>query len=211
LLRLYLFIKRGLDVTIALLALVALSWLLLVVAVLVQCTSPGPALFRQTRIGQHGRPFLLLKFRSMYANVDDLRHREMNLRELQGDRAPPGTDGGVFLLKHDPRITPLGHWLRSTSLDELPQLINVLRGEMSLVGPRPCLPWEVDFFTAEEWERHICLPGITGLWQVSNRYTLSMREMLELDLQYVRDRSLVQDVAILLRTPRAVLFDRRAA
>ena len=207
----YLFTKRVLDVTLSLLVLGVLSPLLLVCAALVRITSPGPVLFRQTRIGQHGRPFLLFKFRSMHANADDRRHREMNLRELQGDRAPPGTGGGVFLLKDDHRITPIGHWLRRTSFDELPQLINVLKGEMSLVGPRPCLPWEVELFTPEQCERHLCVPGITGLWQVSNRYTLSMPEMLQLDLEYARNRSLAQDIGILLRTPRAVLFDLRAA
>jgi lipopolysaccharide/colanic/teichoic acid biosynthesis glycosyltransferase len=147
----------------------------------------------------------------MHANADDGRHREMNLRELQGDRAPPGTDGGVFLLKHDDRITPIGRWLRRTSFDELPQLINVLNGEMSLAGPRPCLPWEVELFTPEQCERHLCVPGMTGLWQVSNRYTLSMPEMLELDVEYARNRSLARDIAILLRTPRAMVFGLRAA
>ena len=210
-LRSYQFGKRVLDVALALLALSILLPSLLMIAALVRITSPGPVLYRQTQIGQHGRPFLLFKFRSMHANADDRRHREINLRELQGDRAPPGTDGGVFLLKHDHRITPIGHWLRRTSFDELPQLINVLKGEMSLVGPRPCLPWEVELFTPEQCERHLCLPGMTGLWQVSNRYTLSMPEMLELDVEYARNRSLAQDIAILLRTPRAMLFDLRAA
>ncbi len=207
----YRIVKRAFDVTFSLVALCMLAPVFLAIAVLIHLDSPGPVLFRQIRIGQHGRPFQLLKFRSMYANANDTLHREMNIRELQGDRAPPGTEGGFFVLAHDVRITPVGQWLRRTSLDELPQFINVLKGEMSLVGPRPCLPWEVELFTPEQHERHRCLPGITGLWQVSNRYTLSMPEMLVLDLEYARSRSLARDLAILLRTPRAVLFDRRAA
>jgi lipopolysaccharide/colanic/teichoic acid biosynthesis glycosyltransferase len=210
-LNLYPLIKHVLDVVLALVALIVLSPLLLALALLIRFTSRGPVLFRQTRIGQYGRPFQLLKFRSMHAGADDRLHREMNLSELRGDRSPPGTDGRVFLLQHDPRITRVGCWLRRTSLDELPQLINVLKGEMSLVGPRPCLPWEVALFTPEQSERHLCVPGITGLWQVSNRYSLSMPEMLMLDVQYARTRSLTQDVVIILRTPGAVLFHRRAA
>ena len=134
----------------------------------------------------------------------------MNVRELLGDRAPPGTSGGVFRLEHDPRITGIGRWLRRYGIDELPQLFNVLYGEMSLVGPRPSLPWEVEMYTPEQCRRHECLPGITGLWQISDRYSLSMPEMLALDLHYMDTRSLKLDIQILLRTPRAVLFDRSA-
>jgi lipopolysaccharide/colanic/teichoic acid biosynthesis glycosyltransferase len=198
--------KRILDVTVATSVLVILSPLLLAIAVLVRMTSPGPSLFRQTRIGQGGREFEILKFRSMYQDADDRVHREMNIRELQGDRAPPGTSGGLFRLNGDHRITWIGGWLRRYALDELPQFINVLRGEMSLVGPRPSLPWEVELYTTEQRRRHDCRPGITGLWQVSNRYALSMPEMLELDLQYVRTRSLKLDLWILLRTPSAAVF-----
>lgn len=206
----YLISKRVLDIILALMFLTVFSPLLVGIAILVRFTSPGPILFRQTRIGEGGRPFQLLKFRSMYTGADDRLHREMNLGELRGDPAPPGTDGKLFVLRDDPRVTPFGHWLRRTSCDELPQLVNVLKGEMSLVGPRPCLPWEVEVFTPEQRQRHLCRPGITGLWQVSNRYTLSMPEMLELDLHYARNRSLKRDLIILLRTPRAILFDQRA-
>jgi lipopolysaccharide/colanic/teichoic acid biosynthesis glycosyltransferase len=201
--------KRVIDVALALLALLFALPFLLLIALLVWLSSPGPVLYRQTRIGQGGRPFQMLKFRSMYADADDRMHREMNLRELQGDRAPPGT-AGMFILAHDPRITPLGHWMRRYSIDELPQFINVLRGEMSLVGPRPSLTWEVELFTPEQCRRHTCRPGITGLWQVSNRYRLSIPEMLALDLHYVETRSLKLDLWILWRTPAAILSGRSA-
>jgi lipopolysaccharide/colanic/teichoic acid biosynthesis glycosyltransferase len=201
--------KRILDVTLALILLTILAPVLLVLAVLIRLTSSGPVFFRQTRIGRHGRAFEMLKFRSMYADAQDRIHREMNIRELQGDRQPPGTSGGVFRLERDPRITIVGHWLRRYGLDELPQLFNVVRGDMSLIGPRPSLAWEVALFTPQQCRRHECLPGITGLWQVScNRYAVSMPEMLELDLRYLETRSLKLDLWILLHTPKAALFDR---
>jgi lipopolysaccharide/colanic/teichoic acid biosynthesis glycosyltransferase len=202
--------KRSFDVALVLLLLTILAPLMLGAAVLVRLTSPGPILFSQTRIGLGGRGFQMLKFRSMYTDADDQVHREMNVGELLGDRAPPGTNGGVFKLENDPRVTTIGRWLRRYGIDEVPQLLNVLRGEMSLVGPRPSLPWEVEMYTPEQCRRHECLPGITGLWQVKDRYSLSMPEMLALDLQYVHTRSLKLDIWILLHTPRAVLFDRRA-
>jgi lipopolysaccharide/colanic/teichoic acid biosynthesis glycosyltransferase len=146
----------------------------------------------------------------MYADCDDRIHREMNIRELRGDRNPPGTSGGLFRLHHDPRITKIGHVLRRYGLDELPQLINVLWGEMSLVGPRPSLPWEVELFTPEQCRRLEVRPGISGLWQVSNRYAVSMPDMLALDVRYVDTRSLTLDLWIMLQTPRAVLFRRDA-
>ena len=203
-------VKRILDVVLALVLLTIFAPVLLGAAGLIRLTSPGPILFRQTRIGLGGRAFQMLKLRSMYADADDRIHREMNVRELLGDRAPPGTSGGVFKLEHDPRITPIGRWLRRYAIDELPQLFNVLCGDMSLVGPRPSLPWEVEMYTREQCRRHECLPGITGLWQINDRYSLSMPEMLTLDLHYIDTRSLKLDIRILLRTPRAVLFDRSA-
>jgi lipopolysaccharide/colanic/teichoic acid biosynthesis glycosyltransferase len=143
----------------------------------------------------------------MYLDADDAPLRQMNIRELLGD-TNAGTSDGVFKLEADRRITKVGRLLRRFSLDELPQLFNVLRGEMSLIGPRPLFPWEVELFTPEQRKRHECLPGITGLWQVSGRNRLSMPEMLALDLVYARSRSLRLDLWILCRTPGAVLFDR---
>ena len=173
----------------------------------VRLSGPGPVLLRQVRIGRYERPFTMFKFRTMHDRADDRSLREMNMRELRGEPVP-GSQDGVFKLQDDPRITRAGRWLRRFSLDELPQLFNVLRGEMSMVGPRPSLPWEVELYTPEQRGRHACMPGITGLWQVSGRNRLSMPEMLALDLEYVRTRSLALDLRILARTPAAVLFDR---
>jgi lipopolysaccharide/colanic/teichoic acid biosynthesis glycosyltransferase len=199
--------KRCLDVTVALAAVVVSLPILIAAAALVRLSGPGPVLLHQTRVGRHEKPFVMLKFRTMHVSVGDERLREMNIRELRGEQ-PPGTNDGVFKLQDDPRITTAGHWLRRFSIDELPQLFNVLRGDMSLVGPRPSLPWEVELFTTTQRLRHECLPGITGLWQVSGRSHLSMPEMLELDLVYLRTNSIWLDLRILARTPAATLFDR---
>jgi lipopolysaccharide/colanic/teichoic acid biosynthesis glycosyltransferase len=198
--------KRALDLALALPALILVAPLLLVAGVLIRRGSPGPALLRQTRIGQHERPFTLLKLRTMELHCDDRAHREFNIRELRG-LAAAGTADGVFKLENDGRITRIGAFLRRFSIDELPQLLNVLRGDMSLVGPRPSLPWEVELYTPEQRRRHEVLPGLTGLWQVSGRNRLSMPQMLALDLRYVRRRSLRLDLWILMRTPWVVLFD----
>lgn len=201
--------KRGLDLALGVPAVIVLAPILIVAAALVRLTSPGPALFRQTRIGRDERPFTMLKLRTMHADCDDRAHREFNVRELV-QNAEAGTRDGVYKLEDDPRITPLGRILRRFSIDELPQLLNVLRGDMSLVGPRPSLPWEVALFTPEQRRRHQVAPGITGLWQVSGRNRLSMAEMLTHDLRYVEKRSFRLDLSILLRTPAAVLLDPSA-
>jgi lipopolysaccharide/colanic/teichoic acid biosynthesis glycosyltransferase len=196
--------KRVLDLAIAVPSLLLLAPLMLMVAVVVRLTSPGPVLLRQTRIGRHERPFTMLKFRTMHIDADDLAHREFNRLELLGEL---DVGDGVYKLKDDERITPVGRFLRRFSIDELPQLLNVLRGEMSIVGPRPSLPWEVELYGPEQRRRQEVLPGMTGLWQVSGRNRLSMPEMLALDVAYVEQYSLRLDLAILLRTPWAVLFD----
>lgn len=201
--------KRLLDLAIAFTALVIAAPIMLVAAVLVRLSSPGPALFRQTRIGLGETPFTMFKLRTMRADADDHAHRQFNMRELRGEPCSGASDG-IFKPRHDPRVTPIGRFLRQSSIDELPQLFNVIRGEMSLVGPRPSLPWEVELYTPEQRRRHECLPGITGLWQVSGRNRLSMPEMLRLDLEYVERQSLLLDLWILLRTPRAALFERGA-
>jgi lipopolysaccharide/colanic/teichoic acid biosynthesis glycosyltransferase len=199
--------KRAFDLAVAMPLLLLFAPLLIGVAVLIRLTSPGPALIRQIRIGQNERPFRMFKFRTMYLDADDAPLRRMNIRELSG--APTAeTSDGVFKLEADQRITEVGHQLRRFSVDELPQLFNVLRGEMSVVGPRPSLPWEVELFTPEQRRRHECPPGMTGLWQVSGRSRLSMPQMLALDLDYARSQSLWLDLWILSRTPGAVLFDR---
>ena len=197
-------VSRVIDVVVAGGALVALSPVLLLVAAAVRMTSPGPALFRQTRVGYRGEPFVMLKFRSMRADCDDTLHREFNRRELAGE--DPRSDGtGVYKPAHDTRITPVGRLLRVTSLDELPQLINVLRGDMSLVGPRPPLPREVAQYADDVRRRLLVKPGITGLWQVSGRNLLSMPEALDLDVAYVHRRTVALDLRILARTVPTVL------
>ena len=197
--------KRSLDTAVAALLLVLVSPLLLGLAIAVRLTSRGPAFFRQERLGRGGRPFMMLKFRTMYTDTDDDVHRQYVTQLLTEDAPAAGGSGGLYKLEADPRITPVGRWLRRTSLDELPQLVNVLRGEMSLVGPRPALAWEAELYRDGDHERFEVLPGITGLWQVSGRSRLSMREALALDVEYVRRQSLWLDLWILARTIPTVL------
>ncbi|HLU53563.1 MAG TPA: sugar transferase [Acidimicrobiia bacterium] len=196
--------KRAMDVVVAGIALTALGPLMLLIGAAVRLTSRGPALFRQERVGLRGEPFTMLKFRSMVVDNDDSAHRELCTRQLLGDEDSAAEDG-VFKLDDDPRVTAVGRWLRRLSLDELPQLINVLRGDMSIVGPRPALQWEVDLYPPRHLRRLAVRPGITGLWQVSGRNRLSMLEMLDLDVRYVDDWSLWGDIMILLATPAALL------
>jgi len=196
-------IKRAIDLVGSCLGLIALSPLFLGLAVAVKRSSPGPVFFRQRRIGQHGVPFTFLKFRSMHDTNDSGIHREYIKRFIAGK-----VQGGamVYKITEDPRVTPVGRILRRTSLDELPQLLNVLRGEMSLVGPRPPIPYELDSY--EIWHRRRLLevkPGITGLWQVNGRSALPFDDMVRLDLKYSETWSPWLDIKILLRTPRAVV------
>jgi lipopolysaccharide/colanic/teichoic acid biosynthesis glycosyltransferase len=196
--------KRTIDIVLSLTLVIAVAPLLLLLCLLVRLTSAGPALFRQERLGRNRQPFTLLKLRTMYVDNDDWIHRDYVTRLLSADQAALAGDSGLFKLDVDPRITPLGAWLRRTSLDELPQLFNVLHGEMSLVGPRPVLSWEAQLFDEAYQQRFAVKPGITGLWQVNGRSRLSMRNALELDVEYVIRRSLKLDLAILLRTVPAV-------
>lgn len=195
-------VRRMLDVLASATALLLLSPLLVGIAVWIRRDSPGPALLRQERIGLARRPFTLYKFRSMQVGCDDRAHRELIEAELRGENT---ANGGTTKLHRDSRITPCGRFLRKTSLDEAPQLINVLRGDMTLVGPRPCLPWEADMFPTEFAARFAVRPGLTGLWQVSGRSRVTTLDMLRLDLEYVRTRSLIGDLRILLLTVPALL------
>jgi lipopolysaccharide/colanic/teichoic acid biosynthesis glycosyltransferase len=194
-----------LDIAVSLSSIVALTPLFVLLFLLVRSTSPGPALFRQERLGRGKQPFTMLKFRTMYTGNDDRIHREFVTSMLVGEQAPPAARGVLFKPAADPRITRAGAWLRRASLDELPQLFNVLKGEMSLVGPRPVLPWEEEMFRAADRRRFDVKPGMTGLWQVSGRSRLSMRQALDLDAEYVRRRSLAFDLLILFRTLPALL------
>ena len=205
-------IKRGLDVVGSLTLLVVLSPLLMAIAILVKLTSRGPVLFRQVRIGQMMKPFTMLKFRTMYSNVDHRLHHEFvsSFIKASGEVHEPGKNA-FFKLTNDPRVTPVGRMLRKTSLDELPQLWNVLRGDMSLVGPRPPLPYELEQY--KPWHRRRILEaktGITGLWQVAGRSRTTFDEMVRLDLRYARTRSLWTDIKILLATPAAVISGKGA-
>jgi lipopolysaccharide/colanic/teichoic acid biosynthesis glycosyltransferase len=173
------------------------------VAIVVKSTSPGPVLFRHERIGREGQPFAMLKFRSMRVGADA---ELAKLLEAQGTSTQP-----LFKVKDDPRITPAGRILRKYSLDELPQLFNVLTGSMSLVGPRPQVAAEVALYTDAARRRLLARPGITGLWQVSGRSTLDWEDAVRLDLYYVENWSLIGDLAILIKTVRAVVVPGEAA
>jgi lipopolysaccharide/colanic/teichoic acid biosynthesis glycosyltransferase len=202
-------VKRAMDIAGSLLMLTACMPLFAVIALAVKMTSKGPVLFRQHRIGQYGRRFTFLKFRSMRVNNDESVHREYVKQLIAGvaDRVQTGTSReGVYKLAGDKRITPIGKFLRKTSLDELPQFLNVLRGDMSLVGPRPPLPYELAAY--QTWHRRRVLqvkPGITGLWQVTGRSRVRFDDMVRLDLRYAISWSPWLDFKIILRTPGAVI------
>jgi lipopolysaccharide/colanic/teichoic acid biosynthesis glycosyltransferase len=206
--------KRVMDILGSVLALVLFSPVFLIIAIAIKATSQGPIFFRQRRIGQYGNSFVFLKFRSMYVNNDAAVHKEYVQRLIAGkaDKQPSNGNGqAVYKLTQDSRITRVGALLRKTSLDELPQLINVLKGEMSLVGPRPPVPYEVEAY--DIWHRRRLLearPGITGLWQISGRSRVSFDDMVRLDLRYARTWSLWMDIKILLRTPGAVVLGEGA-
>jgi len=203
----YLF-KRLLDIVGSLVGILLFSPVMLITAIAIKIDSPGPAIFKQIRLGQRGVPFVFYKFRSMFSNTDDRIHREYithlikgNLEEInQGDQETP-----LYKIKFDPRVTRVGRFIRKTSIDELPQLFNVLRGEMSLVGPRPPLPYEVEKYQAWHLRRILdAKPGITGLWQTGGRSQTTFDDMVRLDLHYIRNWSLLLDLKILMKTVKVV-------
>lgn len=200
--------KRGMDVAGSLAALMLLSPVFALAALAIKLTSPGPVFYRQQRLGRFGTPFTLFKFRSMHVANDSRAHEEFVKQFIAGEPTAENAAGPkVFKIQNDPRITRAGRWLRATSLDEIPQFWNVLRGHMSLVGPRPPIAYEAASY--QTWHRRRIFeakPGITGLWQVEGRSRTAFDEMVRLDLRYVRGWSLWLDLKILLRTPRAVLF-----
>lgn len=200
--RLYLMIKRAADIILAFLGLVLLLPLFLVIGILIKLEDPrGSVFFHQIRIGKHERPFRMYKFRSMVSNAEELLDNLLDQNEI---------DGAMFKMKDDPRITRIGKFIRKTSVDELPQLWNVIKGDMSLVGPRPPLGREVKDYTNYDKLRLKVQPGCTGLWQVSGRNELSFEQMVELDLQYIKQRSLLFDLTIILKTIK-VLFGSKDA
>jgi len=201
-------VKRAIDVVGASCMLLVTAPLFLFIAWRVRRESPGPVFFRQERLGLHGQPFTMLKFRSMVVDTAPEAHREFTA-SMKDFRSMPSTTG-LYKLDQSDKVTRTGRWLRKTSLDELPQLVNVLRGEMSLVGPRPCLPYEVEVFRPHHFDRFLVQPGLTGLWQVTARAHASFGEALDMDVVYARDWSLGLDLRLLMRTPRELLRQRDA-
>jgi lipopolysaccharide/colanic/teichoic acid biosynthesis glycosyltransferase len=199
--------RRALDVLLAFLLVLGFSPLLIVCLLLVWTTSRGPALFGQERVGLGGRRFTMYKFRTMRHGCDETSHRDYVTRLLTEDQPPAGGTGDLYKLQKDPRVTAVGRFLRRTSLDELPQLLNVLKGDMAIVGPRPVLPYEAELFEPRHLVRFQVPPGMTGLWQVSGRGRLTMRQALDLDVAYVETQHLGLDLRILMRTLPA-LFSR---
>ena len=199
--------KRSMDMLVSGMALVLLSPIFLAIAAAIKLTSRGPVLFKQERVGQYGRLFTVLKFRSMFVQNDYSAHKEYVMKLIRNQAAPTNSEGaGVYKLTNDSRITMVGRFLRRSSLDELPQILNVLMGHMSLVGPRPAIPYELAAY--QTWHRRRILeakPGITGLWQVTSRSTVKFDDMVRLDLRYATSWSLWLDLKIMMRTPLAVI------
>ena len=193
--------KRALDIVGGVMLLAILAMPALVIAILVRIDSPGPIFLRQRRVGRYGHVFGLYKFRTMCDRADDM------VFELQAHNEQQGP---LFKIRSDPRMTRVGRWLRKTSIDELPQLLNAVRGEMSLVGPRPPLPREVQIYTPRQLGRLAAKPGMTGLWQVSGRSLLSFEEMVTLDLQYIDEWSFANDLMILAKTMPSVISAKGA-
>ena len=194
--------KRMMDLILSILALLIGSPVFLVTALLIKITSPGPIIFSQVRVGKFGRHFKFYKFRSMYIDAEARKAELLKLNE--------SGDGVIFKMKHDPRITPIGRFIRKFSIDELPQLFNVILGDMSLVGPRPPLPQEVRTYTLEERKRLNITPGITCLWQVSGRSELPFSRQIALDKEYIASKSVWKDFLILLKTIPAILTGKGA-
>jgi lipopolysaccharide/colanic/teichoic acid biosynthesis glycosyltransferase len=207
--------KRLMDVTLAAIASVALLPFMVLIALAIKLDSPGPAIFQQTRVGRWGRDFVIYKFRSMHAGADENVHREFATNYINGHSSKAGIPSAsgevVYKPNGDNRITRVGKWLRQTSLDELPNLLNVLKGEMSLVGPRPVVRYEVEQYSKEHLQRLAVLPGMTGLPQVSGRGKLTFKQAVRLDLQYIERRSLALDIAILVRTIPVIFMTKATA
>ena len=204
-------IKEAIDFTGSLIAVLLFAPLFLFISAAIKLTSPGPVFFRQERMGLNGKIFTVLKFRSMYTDAGTQNHQEFIKKFIAGQEDNEASQPGVFKIQNDPRVTPIGQWLRKTSLDELPQFINVLKGDMSLVGPRPPIPYEFELY--DYWHRRrllSCKPGITGLWQITGRSSTSFDEMVRLDLKYISERSLLFDLKILFKTPLAVILGKGA-
>jgi exopolysaccharide biosynthesis polyprenyl glycosylphosphotransferase len=197
----YCFLKRTIDVICSLMGLIFLSPLLLIISILVKIESKGPIFFCQERVGQNKKTFGMYKFRSMVADAEELKKKLASKNEMSGP---------MFKMKEDPRVTKVGKFIRKTSIDELPQLINVLKGEMSLVGPRPSLPNEVVYFESWMRKRFEVKPGLTCYWQVSGRNDIEFEEWMELDVKYVRERNILLDIKLIYKTFFVLFGDEHA-
>ncbi|MCF7920704.1 MAG: exopolysaccharide biosynthesis polyprenyl glycosylphosphotransferase [Candidatus Cloacimonetes bacterium] len=195
-------LKRFLDLILSLAGIILLSPVLVITAFAIILEDPGPIIYSQSRVGKDGKLFYFFKFRSMIVNADHLKEALLKNNESK--------DGVIFKMKHDPRITKVGRFIRKYSIDELPQLINVLKGDMSMVGPRPPLPKEVNQYTLEDRKRLHIKPGITCIWQVEGRSDIPFKEQVELDKEYIRSQSLWSDLKILLKTIPAVITGKGA-
>lgn len=196
------FLKSFLDVLLSLILLVLLSPILIITSILIYLNDPGPIFYVANRVGLNGAYFGFIKFRSMYVNADKMKDKLMQMNESE--------DGVIFKIRNDPRVTPIGKFIRRYSIDELPQLINVLKGDMSLVGPRPPLPLEVMQYTLEERKRLHVKPGITCLWQIKGRSDIPFRQQVQLDMEYIRSQGIKNDLVILLKTIPAVISGKGA-
>src|SRR5829696_2953045 len=201
-------LRRVLDLVVATAVVVLLAPVLIAIALAIRLDSPGPAFFRQRRVGLGREQFTVFKFRSMHSEADPESHREYVTALINGGEESDGRRGDLYKLTIDDRITRSGHWIRAWSLDELPQLFNVIAGDMSLVGPRPAIPYEVSEYPAWYMRRFDVKPGLTGLWQVNGRNERSYEEMVRLDIEYAERRSLLLDLSILARTPWTVISRR---
>lgn len=200
--KIYLFSKRFLDIILSLIGLIFLLPVFIIVAICIKIEDKnGPVLFSQTRVGKNQSEFTMYKFRSMVSNAEELLENLLEQNE---------TTGAMFKMKNDPRVTKIGRFIRKTSIDELPQLINVLKGDMSLVGPRPPLKREVEVYTQYQKQRLLIQPGCTGLWQVSGRSNIGFEDMVELDLKYIVERSILKDILIIIKTV-LLIFNKNGA
>ncbi|MGG0744646.1 sugar transferase [Priestia megaterium] len=198
----YIFVKRLIDILGSLTGIILLSWLFIIISIAIKVEDPkGPIFFKQKRIGKNGSEFHMYKFRSMVSNAEEM---------LESLLAHNEVSGAMFKMKNDPRITRIGRFIRKTSIDELPQLWNVLRGNMSLVGPRPPLPREVQEYTFHHKQRLLVTPGCTGLWQVSGRNNVGFEEMVELDLKYIEKRTIWFDIKIIFKTIKCMVAPNSA-
>jgi len=202
----YLRAKRIFDLIFTLLLSIPVGIVILIVAVLIRLDSEGPIFYRQKRVGLNGVEFEMIKFRSMFVNSDDARHREAIRQYMNGEKLCEGEEtSNPYKLANDPRITRVGRFIRKTSIDELPQFWNVLRGEMTLVGPRPPLPYEVEYYSSRDWLRLHGKPGLTGTWQVYGRSQVPFQTMVDMDIEYLQEQSFWKDLKLIVLTVPVML------